>query len=258
MDKRIILVSGGFDPLHSGHVAYFKHAKELGDELWVGLNSDAWLTRKKGKPFMPFDERCAIIQNLKMVDQVLDFDDDDIGSSNKCIEKILNLTGSATKVVVANGGDRNESNIPEVIKYGTHPRVEFAWGVGGNDKKNSSSWILKTWSHPTVERAWGRYTVLDKGTGWQVKQLEFDAGKSLSDQRHFKRSEHWHIVEGKIQMSLEYSDNSKLILIKSAGESIDIPKETWHKAKNISTVPAKVIEVWIGNELTENDIERRD
>lgn len=256
--KKIILVTGGFDPLHSGHIAYFEEAKKLGDELWVGLNSDIWLTRKKGRPFMTFNERASIIKNLRMVDQVLDFDDDDIGSSNRCIEKILNLTGLDTTIIVANGGDRNPTNIPEVLKYADHPRVEFAWSVGGDDKKNSSSWILKAWSQPTTERAWGRYTVLDSGEGWQVKQLAFDVGKELSNQRHFKRSEHWHIVEGVIQMSLEKPDGSFTVIIKGPGESVDIPKETWHKAKNIGNTTAKVIEVWLGNELTENDIERRD
>jgi cytidyltransferase-like protein len=256
--KKIVLVSGGFDPLHSGHLAYFSAAKKLGDELWVGVNSDAWLTRKKGSPFMNFEERTNLIKNLQMVDQVLSFEDDELGSSNCCIEKILSLTGSNTKIIVANGGDRNPSNIPEVIKYGDHPRVEFAWGVGGDDKKNSSSWILKSWNQPTTERPWGRYTVLNKGNGWQVKQLEFDSGKSLSNQRHFKRSEHWHVVEGIIQMTLEKPDGAVSIVVKGPGESIDIPKLTWHKATNIGNATARVIEVWMGTELTENDIERRN
>ena len=59
---RIILVSGGFDPIHSGHIAYFKEARALGDKLIVGLNSDAWLTKKKGRAFMPISERNAVIQ----------------------------------------------------------------------------------------------------------------------------------------------------------------------------------------------------
>ena len=86
--KTIVLVTGGFDPIHSGHIAYFNEAKKLGNELWVGVNSDEWLVRKKGRPFMPFVERANIIKNLKMVDLVLSFDDDELGSSNKCIEYI--------------------------------------------------------------------------------------------------------------------------------------------------------------------------
>jgi len=65
--NKVILVSGGFDPLHSGHIEYFKAARELGDHLTVAVNSDEWLTRKKGRPFMPFNERTAIIKELECV-----------------------------------------------------------------------------------------------------------------------------------------------------------------------------------------------
>ena len=74
---KVVLVTGGFDPLHSGHISYFKEAKKLGDKLVVGLNSDKWLARKKGKPFMPIQERVEIVKNLQMVDDVLCWDDDD-------------------------------------------------------------------------------------------------------------------------------------------------------------------------------------
>ena len=66
----VVLVTGGFDPIHSGHLAYFKAAKQLGNKLIVGVNSDEWLTRKKGKAFMPFDERIEIIKGLSVVDDV--------------------------------------------------------------------------------------------------------------------------------------------------------------------------------------------
>ena len=61
---KIVVVSGGFDPLHSGHIAMFKSAKELGDRLIVAVNSDAWLARKKGRAFMPLHERTSVITNL--------------------------------------------------------------------------------------------------------------------------------------------------------------------------------------------------
>ena len=72
---KIVLITGGFDPLHSGHIAYFKAAKTLGDMLIVGLNSDDWLVRKKGAAFMPWNERLCIVNNLSMVDEVYTFDD---------------------------------------------------------------------------------------------------------------------------------------------------------------------------------------
>ena len=74
---KILLVTGGFDPLHSWHIACFNAAKMLGNILVIGINSDNWLIRKKGKVFMPFFERKAIVENLRMVDHVLDFDDSD-------------------------------------------------------------------------------------------------------------------------------------------------------------------------------------
>ena len=74
---KIVIVTGGFDPVHSGHIAYLKAARELGDRLIVGVNSDQWLERKKGKSFMPVTERVSIIENLKPVDSVLLFNDDD-------------------------------------------------------------------------------------------------------------------------------------------------------------------------------------
>jgi cytidyltransferase-like protein len=254
---KIVLVTGGFDPLHSGHIEYFKAARELGDHLVVGLNSDAWLTRKKGRPFMPMQERAAIVKELKCVDEVIAFNDND-NTACLAIGYVLQTKSSSWKLVFANGGDRTNTTTPEYATWGNHPDVEFVFGVGGEDKKNSSSWILKKWTQPTVERAWGKYTILDKGEGWQVKQLEFFKGCALSDQRHFKRSEHWHVVDGVIRMDLEYPNLEKISRVMIPGESIDIFNDTWHKATNIGDIPAKVIEVWLGNELTEDDIERRD
>ena len=253
---KTVFVSGGFDPLHSGHIEYFKEAKKLGDKLVVGLNSDQWLVNKKGKPFMPFEERAAIVKELSCVDEVVLVEDDDSGGTTKAIGYLLQTTTG--KIIVANGGDRVDGNIPEQDLYNDCKDVEFVFGVGGEDKKNSSSCILKEWSQPTTERAWGKYTVLDNGTGWQVKQLEFYKGHALSDQRHFKRSEHWHVVDGVINMFLEDKSGNKTSTLLVPGDSIDIPTGYWHKAVNLDNKSAKVIEVWMGNELSEEDIERRD
>ena len=85
--KKIVLATGGFDPIHSGHLKYFEEAKKLGDLLVVGLNSDDWLTRKKGKPFLNLEERLVIIKNFRMVDEVITWDDKD----NTAIGAILKL-----------------------------------------------------------------------------------------------------------------------------------------------------------------------
>jgi D-beta-D-heptose 7-phosphate kinase/D-beta-D-heptose 1-phosphate adenosyltransferase len=138
--SKLILVTGGFDPIHSGHIEYFKSAKKLGDKLIVGVNSDEWLTRKKGHPFMPWTERANIVYHLQMVDDVIMFDDAD-GSACGAIAVVKEQYGTGS-VIFANGGDRTKTNIPEIDRYGDDPMVEFAFGVGGEDKMNSSSWIL--------------------------------------------------------------------------------------------------------------------
>jgi len=254
--KKVVLVTGGFDPLHRGHIAYFEAAKKLGDELWVGVNSDDWLTRKKGQPFMSFQDRASIVQALGCVDQVIDFNDND-NSATGAIFKTLSMNGNI-ELIFANGGDRTSDNIPEMTACADYPNIKFEFGVGGDDKKNSSSWILKEWSQPTTHRAWGSYTVLHKGPGWQVKELAFGTETPLSDQRHFVRSEHWHVIEGKIRMDLEFANGDRESKTYGPGDSIDIPVLTWHKAYNVGDCTAKVIEVWMGAKLTEDDIERRD
>ncbi|MDC0367261.1 adenylyltransferase/cytidyltransferase family protein, partial [Gammaproteobacteria bacterium] len=101
---KIIIVSGGFDPIHSGHIAYFKSARSLGDKLVVALNSDQWLINKKGKFFMPFNERKAIIENFADVDIVINFEDDDLGSATNALIKVKEMFPEED-IAFANGGD---------------------------------------------------------------------------------------------------------------------------------------------------------
>jgi len=136
---KVSLVTGGFDPIHSGHLRYFERAKDFSDYLIVGLNGDPWLKRKKGQYFQSWTERADIIRHLDMVDAVISWDDSDDtakGAIRKCLE-------ISKQVVFCNGGDRGKSNTPETDKYGDNSLVQFEFGIGGDDKKNSSSWILK-------------------------------------------------------------------------------------------------------------------
>ena len=143
MTSSVVLVTGGFDPLHSGHISLLTSAKQIApmSALAVGLNSDHWLIQKKGKPFMPLEERITIVRALRMVDNVFEFNDTD-GTANEAIEQCLQIYD---KVIFANGGDRHNENVPEIEKYGDDDRVIFRWAVGGLGKKQSSSWILDKW-----------------------------------------------------------------------------------------------------------------
>tara|TARA_B100000925_G_scaffold263253_1_gene221049 strand:+ start:367 stop:825 length:459 start_codon:yes stop_codon:yes gene_type:complete len=136
--EKVSLVTGGFDPIHSGHLRYFERAKDYTDYLIVGLNGDPWLKRKKGQYFQSWTERADILRHLDMVDAVISWDDTD-DSACGAIAKCLDI---ADTVVFCNGGDRGKDNTPEVIEYGSESRVNFEYGVGGTDKLNSSSWIL--------------------------------------------------------------------------------------------------------------------
>ena len=138
----IILVSGGFDPIHSGHIKLINDANKYGDVV-VLLNSDQWLKNKKGKEFLPISERKIIMQNIKGVLEVIEFNDND----KTCIDGIKKAKSLFKDKIIkfANGGDRNNKTTPEK-KFCDENNIETLFGMGGNDKSNSSSWILKKWN----------------------------------------------------------------------------------------------------------------
>jgi cytidyltransferase-like protein len=247
--KKIVLVTGGFDPIHSGHIAYFKAARTLGDMLIVGLNSDDWLVRKKGAAFMPWNERLCIVNNLSMVDEVFTFNDDD-GSAKHFIQQVRAHYPDA-ELIFANGGDRTKENIPEMDVI--DPNLEFVFGVGGEDKKNSSSWILQEWKAPKTVRPWGYYRVLHTiGDNVKVKELTVDPGKTLSMQRHKHRAELWFVAEGYAGNNWEFGGKN-IKLYKT--ETIN-PNE-WHQLHNPTDKPLRVIEIQYGEQCEEEDIERK-
>jgi len=247
---KLVLVTGGFDPLHSGHIAYFEAARKLGDKLIVGVNSDAWLTRKKGQPFLPNWERVNIINNLKMVDQVITFNDED-NSAIDAITKVKAMYPYSHHLIFANGGDRTKDNIPEMI----FDNVEFVFGVGGENKMNSSSWDLEEWKAPKVDRPWGYWKVLDSRPGYKVKELVINPNSKLSMQRHKYRAEHWYILEGKCTILTEHN-NDPVTVTKYENESYQIGLNVWHQGQNNTDSPCKILEVQYGEKCVEEDIER--
>jgi D-beta-D-heptose 7-phosphate kinase/D-beta-D-heptose 1-phosphate adenosyltransferase len=252
--KTLVLVTGGFDPLHSGHIAYFRAAKQLGDTLVVGVNSDAWLNRKKGRAFMPWDERMNIVKNIKDVDFVLEFNDDD-GSAKQAI-KLARQTWPDHKIVFANGGDRTDANIPEMEFEDNH--LEFAFGVGGFNKANSSSWILEEWKAPKIGRAWGYYRVLhEQDREVKVKELTVLPKTCLSMQRHQNRAEHWFVSEGTATVyTVDKSTDMDLLGEFTRFQHIHINQHQWHKLCNETDQPLKVVEIQYGDQCIEEDIER--
>jgi len=251
---KIIIVSGGFDPIHSGHIAYFKAARKLGDKLVVALNSDAWLINKKGRFFMPFKERKTIVENLSSVDSVIDFQDDDIGSATNALVKIKEMYPD-DEIAFANGGDRNKENIPEMNVSG----VEFLFGVGGDDKKNSSSWILKKWQYYQEDRLWGEFYNLFEEEKVKVKELIVHPGKGMSFQRHFKRNEIWMISKGSciVNYSKDDPDNKQSIQLDTFDHYL-VPLGQWHQITNPYAEVCHIIEIQYGEACIEEDIERTE
>jgi D-beta-D-heptose 7-phosphate kinase/D-beta-D-heptose 1-phosphate adenosyltransferase len=135
---RVVMVSGGFDPVHIGHVRMFEEAKKLGDELIVVINNDNWLKFKKGFVFMPEQDRKEIIESFRDVDRVIltahQPDTDDI---SVCQELAM-----LRPHIFANGGDRKSDNIPEYALC-EDLGIEMAFNVGHGGKVRSSSELVK-------------------------------------------------------------------------------------------------------------------
>jgi D-beta-D-heptose 7-phosphate kinase/D-beta-D-heptose 1-phosphate adenosyltransferase len=253
---RVVLCTGGFDPLHSGHIEYFKEAKKLGDILIVGINSDEWLAKKKSRPFMKFKDRQTIVRNLKMVDGTVEFNDSD-GTAKNAIRKVR-LNYPSDTIIFANGGDRTETNIPEMDIQDSD--LEFVFGVGGTDKMNSSRWLLDDWKSPKTARPWGYYRILHNvDTHVKVKELTVEPKMCLSMQRHKKRAEFWFVAEGEATVYTvdPYNTDYDLMASPARHQHTWIEFNQWHMLCNETDQPLKIIEIQYGENCAEEDIERK-
>lgn len=254
---RISVISGGFDPLHSGHIALLKAAFDLYKKpVIVLLNSDEWLTRKKGKPFMPFSERKTILDANVYVGNVYDVDDSD-DTVIRGLET-LKLLYPRNVLVFCNGGDRTDKNIPEMSVKG----IEFKFELGGSEKKNSSSWLLRdAIAQYKEERHWGYFVDLYQTKGCKVKELTIKPGGSISYQRHFQRSEVWYIRSGEGKVWVNTCGTTPWLYRITTLKKDDVhlvPTGYWHKLYNDSNEDLIIIEIQYGSKTTEDDIERID
>ena len=250
MVETIVLVTGGFDPIHSGHIAYFKSAKKLGDKLIVGLNSDQWLVQKKGSAFLPINERIEIVSNLSVVDETIEFEDDEYNSASNAITLVTGKYPSH-KIIFANGGDRNAENIPEMKIHGENPNIHFEFGIGGDFKKNSSRWILKNLQGPKEHRPWGWYRIIDDSEDHKVKEIQVNSKSKLSLQSHSKRSEVWVVIKGEATVTVD--ENVSTLKVN---DTVYIPTGSKHRLENKLNEPLHIIEIQTGSYFGEDDIQR--
>jgi cytidyltransferase-like protein len=250
MDK-IVVITGGFDPIHSGHLSLIEESRKIGRVI-IGLNSDAWLTRKKGMPFQSYEERYAILSNLKNILCVINFDDTD-SSAIDAIRKAQEMFPKS-QIVFANGGDRTSDNIPE-LEYCKQNNIELLFEIGGNTKKNSSSWILSNWVNQNIEnRFWGSFkTLYTDGDRIKVKELSLEPNKSISLQKHQQRNEFWVVISGIAKVQVNDTES----ILKSQ-DYVHIKPNTLHKLTNIGNDVLKILEVQHGIKCDESDIERFD
>ena len=146
MENKIIsIVSGGFDPIHPGHIMMMKDCLKFSNYLMVGVNSNKWLINKKGNYFMDIQHRLYVVSSLNVVNETIEFEDDDKGSANNLLIKIRNKY-SNDKIIFANGGDRSDTS--KILEFETAKQynIDLKFGIGGSHKESSSSDLLKRWS----------------------------------------------------------------------------------------------------------------
>ena len=137
-ERIIVAVSGGWDPIHIGHIRLFQEAKELGDKLVVIINNDNWLLKKKGYVFMPQEERKEVIEAIRGVDEVvLTKHPPDPQDMSVCEELRL-----LRPDIFANGGDRKKDNVPEAALC-NEIGCKMVFNVGKGGKVQSSSWLVE-------------------------------------------------------------------------------------------------------------------
>ena len=247
-----VMVSGGFDPIHIGHVRMFEKARKLGDKLVVVLNNDNWLRYKKGFAFMPEQERKELIEALPCVDKVVltghKPNTDDISICNE-LRKIR-------PAIFANGGDRKPDGdpVPEVAvckEFG----IKMVYNVGRGGKVQSSSWMVKDAVRGMSRgvRPWGEFYGWDAGKNWKLKTIYLKKGAQMTMQYHEHRSEHWMLVDGDAWVVTQNSSGQSNSINMKKGEVMFVDAGQAHQLS--SKRGGVLVEVSLGT-FDEQDVIR--
>lgn len=241
-----IVVSGGFDPVHIGHLELLEEAKKLGDHLTVILNSDRFLKEKKGFVFMPFRERKKILLGFSCVDKVINCIDKD----ETVCETLKALNKKNQINVFANGGDRkNKNDIPE-YKVCKQNNIKMVFDVGGG-KIQSSSDLVEQFNNYSEIRPWGHFENLLEEKKVKVKKLVILPKEKISIQYHNFREEKWHVISGRGKVYIEEKE-----LNCKKGSYFEIKEKEAHSIENTGNKNLEILEVQTGSKLSEKDIIR--
>ena len=244
------LISGGFDPVHIGHLAMIKDANKIADKVIVLLNSDNWLVRKKGKPFMIETQRAQILEEFQSISEVIIQKNDDDDSSNNAIID-FHKSHANKSICYCNGGDRSHENKIRETDVCKDLNIDLVFGIGGIHKLESSSNLTKNYLSDVEKRPWGNFHIIARGNGYQIKEMNINPKNKQSLQKHNHRSEYWQVIEGHGRVSLEDSE----INLK-AGDNVYIPIKSLHRLENTGSQNLKIIEIRIGELISEDDIVR--
>ncbi len=243
------LVSGGFDPVHVGHLRMFKDAKKLSNKVIVLLNNDDWLIKKKGKPFMNQNQRKEILEEFNSITKVI-IQRSSEKSSSSAIEEFVKKNPNKS-ICYCNGGDRSNINNIRESEICKKLKVNLEFGIGGENKIESSSNLTKNYLGDIEERPWGNYHIIAKNLGYQIKEIKVSVNSKLSLQKHQNRAEFWQIIKGKCMVIVDEKEYEL-----EDNDSIYIPKNTLHRIENIGNQELIFIEIQLGKDLKEEDIVR--